>query len=56
MARRVLHIVREEAKQEEFEDVKPSLIQPALQETSRIQARGTGTGEMGPGGKVRPGW
>ncbi|GIL87209.1 hypothetical protein Vretimale_14300 [Volvox reticuliferus] len=40
MVRRVLHIIREEAKQEEFDDVKPTLAQPSLQETIRNQSGG----------------
>ncbi|EFJ41048.1 eukaryotic translation initiation factor 2B beta [Volvox carteri f. nagariensis] len=35
MVRRVLHIIREEAKQEEFDDVKPTLTQPSTQEAMR---------------------
>ncbi|GLC45346.1 hypothetical protein PLESTB_000312700 [Pleodorina starrii] len=40
MVRRVLHIIREEAKQEEFDDVKPSSTQPSTQEISRHQSGG----------------
>ncbi|GFR45923.1 hypothetical protein Agub_g7381 [Astrephomene gubernaculifera] len=40
MVRRVLHIIREEAKQEEIEEAKPSYSQPINAEASRTQAGG----------------
>lgn len=41
MVRRVLHIIREEAKQEEFDDAKPLISQPANAEAPRNQVLGS---------------